>query len=82
MSSTHFVDVTSELDNVTGGAGRGSAILNGIRRGYQVARPILKETADVVKDVGVIGGVAYGAKRAWDTLTGGNNPPQRPQPQQ
>jgi hypothetical protein len=75
-----FVDITEELEHVTGGAGRGSAIWNGIRRGYQVARPILKETADVVKDVGVIGGVAYGAKRAYDAMTGGNHPPARPQP--
>jgi hypothetical protein len=82
MSNTkQFVDVTSELENVSGGNGRGRAIVDGVRRGYQVARPILKETAEVVKDVGVIGGVAYGAKRAWDSMTGGNNPPQRPQPQ-
>jgi hypothetical protein len=82
MSSTQFVDVTSELENVSGGDGRGRAIANGLRRGYQVVRPILKETSDVVKELGVIGGVAYGAKRAWDSLTGGGQPQQPQQPQQ
>jgi hypothetical protein len=81
MSSTQFVDVTSDLENVSGANGRGRAIANGLRRGYQVVRPILKETSDVVKELGVIGGVAYGAKRAWDSLTG-RGTPQPAQPAQ
>jgi hypothetical protein len=73
---SNFVDITSELETVTGGAGRGEAIRNGIKRAYQAGRPILKETADVVKDLGVIGGVAYGAKRAWDYMRGNPQPAQ------
>ena len=76
---SNFNDITSELHHVHGG-NRGRAIGNGIKRGYQAARPILKESADVAKDVGVIGGVAYGAKKAWDTVRG-NEPAQPAQPQ-
>lgn len=79
MSNSHFVDVTSELETVSGGNGRGRAIGTALKRGYQAVRPVLKETADVVKDLGVIGGVAYGAKRAWDYMTG--NGQQQPQQQ-
>lgn len=64
------------LAHITGGAGRGQAIWNGVKRAYQAGRPILKESAEVAKDVGVIGGVAYGAKKAWDSLRG-NPQPQR-----
>lgn len=68
-------EITSELHHVTGGAGRGKAIWNGAKHAYKVGRPILKESAEVAKDVGVIGGVAYGAKKAWDTLRGGGEQP-------
>lgn len=85
MHDNNFIDVSSELHNVSGGGGRGTAIANGIRRAYNAARPVLRETAGVVKDLGVIGGVAYGARRAWDSLTGGDQPqqgqPAQPQPQ-
>jgi hypothetical protein len=72
-----FVDVTSELHNVTGG-GKLGTLWKGAKAVYETARPILKETAEVVKDLGVIGGVGYGAKRVWDEVTG--KPPAQPQP--
>jgi hypothetical protein len=72
-----FVDVTSELHTVTGG-GKLGTLWKGAKAVYETARPILKETAEVVKDLGVIGGVGYGAKRVWDEVTG--RPPAQPQP--
>ena len=74
-----FVDITTELSDVTGGGALG-AIWRGAKAAYNVGRPILKETADVVKDLGVIGGVGYGAKKAWDWATGNNQPQQPAQP--
>ena len=71
-----YQDITSELTHVYGGAGRGEKIWNGVKKAYPVGRQILKESADVAKDVGVIGGVTYGAKKAWDTLRGNNQPQQ------
>ena len=73
---SNIIDITSELHHVHGG-NRGRAIWNGIKKGYSAARPILKESAEVAKDVGVIGGVAYGAKKAWDTMTGNEPAPQK-----
>jgi hypothetical protein len=73
-----FVDVTSELHTVTGG-GKLGTLWKGAKAVYETARPILKETADVVKDLGVIGGVGYGAKRVWDEVTG-KPPAPAPQP--
>jgi len=75
------LDITSELHNVTGGAGRGAAIANGIRRGYQAVRPVIKETSDVVKELGVIGAAGYGAKKLWDSVSGGGGQqPAQPAP--
>jgi hypothetical protein len=76
-----FVDITAELQDVTGGGALG-AIWKGAKATYNAVRPVLKETADVVKDLGVIGGVGYGAKKAWDWATGNNQPAQPQQPQQ
>ena len=70
-----YQDITSQLSHVYGGAGRGQQIWNGIKRAYPAGRQILKESADVAKDVGVIGGVAYGAKKAWDSIRGNNTQP-------
>lgn len=67
--SIEFVDVTSELNHVTGG-GKLGTLWKGAKAAYKTVRPIIKETADVVKDVGVIGGVGYGAKRVWDEVSG------------
>ena len=78
-SNSDCIDITSELRHVHGG-NRAKAIWSGVKRAYQAGRPILKESADVAKDVGVIGGVAYGAKKAWDMMTGGDQQP-APQPQ-
>ncbi|HEY6173342.1 MAG TPA: hypothetical protein VIX73_02820 [Kofleriaceae bacterium] len=81
MHSTNheLIDITSELHTVTGG-GKVGTILKGIKKAYDIGRPILKESAEVAKDVGVIGGVAYGAKKAWDTITGHGQPaPAAPQ---
>ena len=64
-----FTDITSDLHNVTGG-GKLGTIWKGVKAGYKAVRPVVKETADVVKDLGVIGGVGYGAKKAWDKVTG------------
>ena len=75
---SNFIDITSELHHVNGG-NRARAAWNAVQRGYKAARPILKESAEVAKDVGVIGGVAYGAKKAWDTMRG-NDQPAQPQP--
>jgi len=75
MNSSKFVDVTSELHNVTGGAGRGELIKNGLKAAYKGGRAALKETADVVKDLGVIGAAGYGAKKMWDSMSGGGSQP-------
>jgi hypothetical protein len=73
-----FVEITSELHTVTGG-GKLGTLWKGVKAAYEVGRPILKETADVVKDLGVIGGIGYGAKRAWDSISG-NSPAPAPAP--
>jgi len=76
-----LIDITSDLHHVTGG-GKLGTIWKGVKAAYQWGRPIVKETADVVKDLGVIGGVAYGARKAWDNITGHDqpaNPPAQPQ---
>ncbi len=72
-----LIDITSELHTVTGG-GKWGAIWKGVKKAYEVGRPILKETADVVKDVGVIGGVGFGAKKLWDNVTGHDKPATQP----
>ena len=71
-----IIDITSDLHTVHGG-NRGRAIWNGVKRGYNAVRPIIKESADLAKDVGVIGGVGYGAKKLWDTATGNAQPDQK-----
>jgi hypothetical protein len=67
-----FEDITTKLDTVTGG-GKAKAIWEGAKAVYKGARDGIKHTADLVKDVGVIGAGAYGAKKAWDYVTGGGN---------
>jgi hypothetical protein len=76
-----LIDITSELHTVTGG-GKLGTIWKGLKTAYEVGRPILKESAEVAKDVGVIGGVAYGAKKVWDTMTGHGQPAQPAAPQE
>lgn len=78
-ANPELIDITSELHNVTGG-GKLGTLWKGIKTAYDVGRPILKETADVVKDVGVIGGVGYGAKKLWDTVTGHGSSDPKPAP--
>jgi hypothetical protein len=78
---SEFVDITADLEHVTGGGALG-AIWRGAKATYNAVRPVLKETADVVKDLGVIGGVGYGAKKAYDWATGNNQPQQPQQPAQ
>ena len=76
-----LIDITSELHTVTGGS-KLSTLWKGIKSAYEVGRPILKESAEVAKDVGVIGGVAYGAKKVWDQMTGHGQPTQPAAPQE
>ncbi len=76
------IDITSQLHLVNGGAGRAQKIWDGAKAAYKVGRPILKESADVAKDIGVLGGVGYGAKKAWDAMTGGGQPAPAEQPKQ
>jgi hypothetical protein len=76
------IDITAELHQVTGGGWKGNAIKgawNGARSAYNTVRPYVKETADVIKDLGIIGGGAYGARKAWDWATGGGQQQQAPQ---
>jgi hypothetical protein len=81
-NTNECVDITSELHSVTGGAGRGQAVGNAIKKGYQAVRPIIKETSDVVKELGVIGAAGYGAKKLWDSVSGGGGNQQPAQPTQ
>lgn len=73
-----LTDITTELHTVTGG-GKLGTLWKGVKKAYDVGRPILKESADVAKDVGVLGGVGYGAKKLFDTMTGKEPAPTTPQ---
>jgi hypothetical protein len=59
---------SNDLDNVTGGAGRGTLIKKGAQWAWR----------NVIAPIG--GGAAWEAASQW--LGGGNNQPQQPQPQQ
>jgi hypothetical protein len=69
------IDIT-QLETVHGG-NRGRAAWNGVRRAYNAARPIVREAAELAQDVGILGGVGYGAKKLWDEFRG--NGQQQPQ---
>ncbi len=73
-----LIDITTELHTVTGG-GKLGTLWKGVKKAYDVGRPILKESAAVAQDVGVIGGVGYGAKKVWDMVRG-NEPAAPPAP--
>ena len=68
---------SAHLDTVTGG-GKLGAIWNGAKTAYNTIRPIVKESAEVAKDVGIIGGIGYGAKKMWDSVTGGGSQQKQP----
>ena len=69
-----FQDITSDLAHVTGG-GKLGTLWKGAKATYNAVRPVIKEGAEVVKDLGIIGGAGYAVKKGYDYVTGGGSKP-------
>jgi hypothetical protein len=69
-----FQDITSDLHNVTGG-GKLGTLWKGAKATYNAVRPVIKEGAEVVKDLGIIGGAGYAIKKGYDYVTGHDSKP-------
>ncbi len=72
-----FADITSELAHVTGGGTLGT-LWKGAKAAYTAVRPVIKEGADLVKELGVIGAGGYAIKKGYDYVTGKDAAPAQP----
>jgi hypothetical protein len=67
-----FQDITSDLEHVSSG-GKLGTLWKGAKATYNAVRPVIKEGAEVVKDLGIIGGAGYAIKKGYDYVTGNGN---------
>lgn len=74
-----FQDITFELDDVHGG-GKARLAWEAVKTGYKATRTAIKEGAEVVKDLGIIGGGMYAVKKGYDYVTGNGGDPRPAQP--